>query len=203
MSASPSDASPVNGHASPLADAENHVIANGNQSDSDLSDVQAPDAEAPSSDTPQAEEVTVRNPELTVEEPSDSSDEDASADADFDMDDSPQSPQSDQEDDAPSPSSDSRQPPKRKAPTSAEEDYMRENPELYGLRRSVCALYPCLSMTRWHSSSHFVSSLVLCNGAKLYVIVTQLSVSLPANRHSGRFGRRGRRGQFRLGCSCR
>lgn len=134
----------MNGHASPLADAENHVIANGNQSDSDLSDVQAPDAEAPPSDTPQAEEVTVRNPELTVEEPSDSSDEDASADADFDMDDSPQSPQSDQEDDAPSPSSDSRQPPKRKAPTSAEEDYMRENPELYGLRRSVRTLYPLL-----------------------------------------------------------
>jgi chromodomain-helicase-DNA-binding protein 1 len=123
-------------------DGENHVTANGNQSDSDLSDVQAPDVEAPSPDTPEADEVTVRNPELTVEEPSDSSDEDASADADFDMDDSPQSPQSDQDDDEPSPSNDSRQPPKRKAPTSAEEDYMRENPELYGLRRSVCTLYP-------------------------------------------------------------
>jgi chromodomain-helicase-DNA-binding protein 1 len=139
MSSPPSDASPVNGHGSPLADGENYVATNGNQSDSDLSDVQAPDGEAPSPDTPEAEEVTVRNPELAVEEPSEPSDDDASADADFDMDDSPQSPQSDQEDGEPSPSNGSRQPAKRKAPTSAEEDYMRENPELYGLRRSVCA----------------------------------------------------------------
>lgn len=121
----------------------NHVAANANQSDSDLSDVQAADGEAPSPDTPEAEEVTVKNPELMIEEPSEpSDDDDASADADFDMDDSPQSPQSEQEDDEPSPSNGSRQPPKRKATTSAEEDYMRENPELYGLRRSVCTPYP-------------------------------------------------------------
>jgi chromodomain-helicase-DNA-binding protein 1 len=125
-----------------LADGENHVPATGNPSDSDLSDVQAPDAEAPSPDTPEAEEVTVRNPGLTVDEGSEPSDDDASADADFDMDDSPQSPQSDQDDDEPSPANGSRQPSKRKAPTSAEEEFMRENPELYGLRRSVCTLQP-------------------------------------------------------------
>jgi len=144
----------VNGHASPLVDTGNHVAANGIQSDSDLSDVQAPDAEAPSPDTPEAGEVTVRNPELTVEEPSESSDDDASADADFDMDDSPQSPQSEQEDDEPSPSNGSRQPPKRKAPTSVEEDYMRENPELYGLRRSVCTLHSSSIQTIPQECSH-------------------------------------------------
>ena len=137
MSSPPSDASPVNGHASPLVDHENNAMNYGNPSDSDLSDVQAADADVPSSDRPEADEVTVKNPESQFEEPSDSSDQDASADADFDMEDSPQSPQSDQEDDEPSPSSSSRHPQKRKAPTAAEEDFMRENPELYGLRRSV------------------------------------------------------------------
>ena len=136
---SSSDASPVNGHVSPSVDGESPANNHGNQTDSDLSDVQAPDVEAPSPNTPEAEEVTVANPAFAVQEASDSSAEDASADADFDMEDSPQSPQSEQdEDDEPSsPSNDSHQPSKRKAPAAAEEDYMRENPELYGLRRSV------------------------------------------------------------------
>lgn len=159
MSSPPSDASPVNGHASPLADGENNIMDHGDQTDSDLSDVQAAEAE-PSSDTPEAEEVTVKNLELQVGEPSDSSEEDASADADFDMDDSPQSPQSDQEDDQPSESSSSRHPQKRKAPTAAEEDFMRDNPELYGLRRSVRAI--CSRLAPNHSTQahnpHLVTS---------------------------------------------
>jgi chromodomain-helicase-DNA-binding protein 1 len=168
MSSPPSDASPVNGHSSPLVDGEHTVVANGTKSDSELSDVQVPDADAPSPESPVAEEVTFVNPELTVEEPSESSDGDASADADFDMDDSPQSPQSEQdEDDEPSPSNASRQPQKRKAPNAAEEDYMRENPELYGLRRSVRALLlPHLSEDCHRSCSHLEYSLVLSHGAK-------------------------------------
>ncbi|KAB5536493.1 CHD1-like protein [Coniochaeta sp. 2T2.1] len=134
---SPSDATPVNGHVSPSVESVSPAVANGSQTDSDLSDVQAPDVEAPSPNTPEAEEVMVANPAFAVQEGSDSSDDDASADADFDMEDSPQSPQSEQDDDdEPSPSNGSHQPSKRKAPTAAEEDYMRENPELYGLRRS-------------------------------------------------------------------
>lgn len=74
-----------------------------------------------------------------------SSPPDASDDADFDMEASSlsqrhQSPVQDR-----AISSDSSTSPKRKAPiTMAEEDYIKANPELYGLRRSVSLAPPLL-----------------------------------------------------------
>lgn len=61
----------------------------------------------------------------------------ASDDADFDMDDDVVNPQSDGVADARSISGDSQTSNKRKA-TLEEDDYIKANPELYGLRRSVC-----------------------------------------------------------------
>lgn len=135
----PSAASPVNGHASPMVDDRTATPAHGDPTDSDLSDVQAADeVEVPSPESPEAQDPVVPKPELNHDDTYDSGeDDDASADADFDMADSPQSAQNESENDRPSSSNGSRQASKRKGTTGNEDEYMRENPELYGLRRSV------------------------------------------------------------------
>jgi chromodomain-helicase-DNA-binding protein 1 len=139
MSTSP-EASPVNGHASPSEDEHMDDVANDDrdQSDSDLSDVQAADddADPQSPDTVDVAGLRAGKPVLSFQqhvEDSGSSDHDASNDADFDMADSPASAHSNG-DNSRAASTESRPAPKRKA---VEEDFMRENPELYGLRRSV------------------------------------------------------------------
>ena len=141
MSTSP-EASPMNGHnhdsMSEHMDVDNEFA--GNQSESDLSDVQLADAEAPSSDSADVADSAAGHPVVTGEDPSEASDNDASEDADFDMADSPASHASeeDHEDHFGNLTLESRPAPKRKPTQAAEEDFMRENPELYGLRRSVC-----------------------------------------------------------------
>lgn len=137
---SPSEASPVNGHASPLADDRTENIANGYQSDSDLSDAQPVSRDTPSPDSPDVLGSTAVKPELSFQEASESSDNDASGDADFDMEASPQSAQSDVENSRPTSSNGSRRALKRKSAQVTEDDFMRDNPELYGLRRSVRSL---------------------------------------------------------------
>jgi chromodomain-helicase-DNA-binding protein 1 len=138
MSTSP-EPSPVNGHASPSADEYSAHVTNGNQSDSDLSDARpaAVDVASPESDdaagSPDEEPGFAQEEH---EEQSDSSDNDAQDDGDFDAAGSPASVQSN--DDADRAASASPRPlPKRKATQVVEDDFMRENPELYGLRRSV------------------------------------------------------------------
>lgn len=131
-----SEASPVNGRSSLAIDDHDEHMANGDQSDSDLSDVQPVDVDGPSSDPVVAARAPAQLPAVTLEDPSESSDNDASDDADFDMADSPASAQSN-EDAVGNAARDSRPPPKRKATQTIEDDFMRENPELYGLRRSV------------------------------------------------------------------
>lgn len=68
---------------------------------------------------------------------SDSDNDNASEDADFDVEESPAASHSDAAQDERSASNDSRQSSKRKV-EAEEEDYIAANPELYGLRRSVC-----------------------------------------------------------------
>lgn len=140
MSTSP-EPSPVNGLASPSADEYSAHVANGIPSDSDLSDARpaAVDVAPPESDdaagSPDEEPGSAREEH---EEQSDSSENDAQDDGDFDTAGSPASVQSnDDADRAASASASPRRLPKRKAPQVIEDDYMRENPELYGLRRSV------------------------------------------------------------------
>lgn len=112
-------------------------------SDSDLSDakdvvVADPDTRAPSSDP---EELPAQNDiahdalASDGEANSASTHDDASDDGDFDMDEGAPSPQSDHERDDRSASLSSRRSSKRKSP--AEDTYIQQNPELYGLRRSV------------------------------------------------------------------
>ncbi|KAK4154619.1 P-loop containing nucleoside triphosphate hydrolase protein [Chaetomidium leptoderma] len=137
MSTSP-DPSPVNGHVSPSADEHSTHIADGNLSDSDLSDGQPAGVGAASPESADAAGSPDEGPEFAPEEqeePSDSSDHESPNDGDFDAAGSPASIQSnDASDRAASPSAPTAA--KRKSGHAIEDDYMRDNPELYGLRRS-------------------------------------------------------------------
>ncbi|KAK3694563.1 CHD1-like protein [Podospora appendiculata] len=148
MSTSP-EASPANGRVSSPAEEHTLNTANGDLSDSDLSDVQAADVDGTSPESPDAPGSSTEKPELTFEDASDSSNNEASDDGDFDMAESPASAQSNGEDEraasvesgsgsgsGSASASGSRPAPKRKVAQATEEEFMRENPELYGLRRS-------------------------------------------------------------------
>ena len=142
MSTSP-ESSPANGHVSPVANSVAVQLLDPDPSDSDLSDVQAPDVASPSPDSANnLNSAALDGPVDESDEASSPSENDASDDADFDdVADSPASPRSNgQNEAAASASDDSRTASKRKAGHSLEEEYIRENPELYGLRRSVGAI---------------------------------------------------------------
>lgn len=139
MSTSP-ESGPVFGHVSPPADDSHFNFTNDNESTSDLSDVNGaeadPNDDADAQSYQPADEAAspIQKPELTFEEASDSpSNDNASEDGDFDAPDSPGSVQSNEVVSA----SSSRTATKRKAAHATEDDYIRENPALYGLRRSV------------------------------------------------------------------
>ena len=100
------------------------------ESDSELSDPSDHPAEPAS---PAIPEVDIKHDESMEMEEMSEEDADAEADADFEVDDSMQ--QEIKEDDASS-SDESIRPAKRKAQAVDDEDYMRSNPDLYGLRRS-------------------------------------------------------------------
>ena len=137
MSTSP-EPSPANGHLSPAADEVTVRYANGDQSDSDLSDVQAADVDELTPDS--ADDVDAAHDAVAPNgfgEASEPSDNDGSDDADFDMAESVASATSDPNNDQAASSNDSQRAPKRKAPLAQEDDYIRNDPELYGLRRSV------------------------------------------------------------------
>lgn len=139
MSTSP-DPGPVNGHLPPAADDHSTHLANGNQSDSELSEAQPAAAGVASPESADAVGSPDDGPapaqEEEHEEPSASSDNDnAQDDGDFDATGSPESAQSN-DTPARATSSSARASAKRKAQIM-DDEYIRENPELYGLRRSV------------------------------------------------------------------
>lgn len=137
MSTSP-EPSPPNGHISPPLDDSTIAYVNGDQSDSDLSDVQAADIDEPSPESvDQPDSSNDVKAEDDSREPSEASDNDVSDDADFDMAESLASGQSNHDRDERSSSNDSRRAPKRKAGPVLDDDFIRNDPELYGLRRSV------------------------------------------------------------------
>lgn len=138
MSDSP-ESSPVNGHDSPVANHVSVQLLDPEPSESDLSDAPAPDVVSPSSDSQDALEQPVADHRADdFDDPSSSSNEDAPNDGDFDDLEAAPSPGSNDENIEAAASDDSRAASKRKAGVSLEDDYIRENPELYGLRRSVC-----------------------------------------------------------------
>ncbi|KAL1843021.1 hypothetical protein VTJ49DRAFT_3335 [Mycothermus thermophilus] len=144
MSTSP-DPGPVNGHASPSADDRSMHTYDSNLSDAEHSTVNASgpiiDAASPA-ESPDAEGSPDPGAEYSPgdqqEEPmeSSSSEHDAEDDGDFEAAGSPASNESDDNASDRASSAPTRTAPKRKAPLITEEDYIRENPELYGLRRS-------------------------------------------------------------------
>lgn len=129
---------PLNGHLSPEPEYERDAHSEPAQSDSDLSDAHREPVDEPSPTPSNSVQNTSKYADGEVDL-SASDDEptpdNAFEDAEFDMEESPPS----QHDDAVetrSSSSDSNRASKRKV-SAAEDHYMRENPELYGLRRSV------------------------------------------------------------------
>lgn len=140
MSASP-ESSPTNGHVSPVANPVAVQLLDPDPSDSDLSDVQPPYVSPSSESADNFNTNALDGPADDSDEASSPSENDASDDGDFDDDvaDSPAYPRSNDglNEAAASASDDSRTASKRKAALGSEEDYIRENPELYGLRRSV------------------------------------------------------------------
>lgn len=129
----------TNGHISPLAV---HVAPNqspSEHSDSDLSDAHEPAAAAPSSDLDApGEEYDDDEPAAADSDSSEDVDAEGEPDADYDSD----SPPSEHAPSSPAhsvSSQESSRPLKRKA-SADKDDYMTQNPELYGLRRSVRVL---------------------------------------------------------------
>jgi chromodomain-helicase-DNA-binding protein 1 len=139
----PRESTPVNGHDSPMGNDDTIEDANGILSESDLSDVQAPDMEvssASASPVPANPQHATALPriELSSNPASESSNAGASEDGEFDMEDSPQSaPGVTAHSQATSSNEEGRPPLRRKLGQDAEDDFIRDNPELYGLRRSV------------------------------------------------------------------
>lgn len=130
----------MNGHTSPQL-----PIISGAVSDSRASDSDASEAEDNPAVTSRSPSISNDQDELNgvdegndVEESDVPTPDNASEDADFDVQPSPQSQPDEAMEDRPS-SSDSNRAPKRKAAV-VEDDFMRANPELYGLRRSVRAI---------------------------------------------------------------
>ncbi|KAI1337451.1 P-loop containing nucleoside triphosphate hydrolase protein [Xylariaceae sp. FL0016] len=140
MSSSP-EGSLANGDTSPAIGDGTRLVLDDRASESDLSEVNetaaVPDSSSPSPSPIHHESDQDAEAEPDFENAAESSNDEgnASDDADFDMEDSPAPSHSDVAQDERSTSDDSRRPAKRKAPVE-EDDYIRENPELYGLRRS-------------------------------------------------------------------
>lgn len=158
MSPSPVS-SPTNGHISPIvANTVSVQLLDPESSDSDLSDAPVADIESPSSNSPGEHHQAAADGRVDdFHDPPTSSDEDAPNDEDFDDVAEPVSPGSHNGllDAAASASSDdSREVSKRKAAPVDEDDFIRDNPELYGLRRSVrrkCLMSHLLKLTRLNS----------------------------------------------------
>lgn len=147
MSASP-ESSLVNGYASPEIDSSINANQNGNVSESDLSDDEAAEAGNRSSGPAMGAEPSAR-PDSAVDQSSDSSHDEHPDEGEFNMADSPVSARSVPRHIERASSSESRSAGKRKADHFNEDEFMRENPTLYGLRRSVC-----ISVNLFDASAH-------------------------------------------------
>lgn len=140
----PTEGFSMNGHTSPEPD----TLAGRRRADSDLSDAQHSDASDHGRDGHHNGVAADHNDDVDMDEESDvTTPDNASDDGDYDVRESPAPSHHDHDDDDlvvvdeddRASSTDSTRAPKRKA-AAVEEDFMRANPELYGLRRSVCAI---------------------------------------------------------------
>lgn len=130
----------TNGHLSPDDAVTSTVVVEAGPSDTDLPDVHdspmahssPPDSEIPARETPEHADR-----DQGYMDSDNSSQVNASEDADFDMQESVVSQQDDDGEQDRESSTGSSRASKRKAAVS-EDDFIKANPELYGLRRSVC-----------------------------------------------------------------
>ena len=142
MMSTPVAGATSNGHLSPDVSMESPVVENASLSDSDASNRADRRANEPSP-TSSYERNDISNNNHDDEHMSESdapSPDNVSEDADFAMQDSPPSHNDDDEDDDldnRASSTDSNRAAKRKAPVE-EDEFIKANPTLYGLRRSVC-----------------------------------------------------------------
>lgn len=130
----------ANGHTSPL---QNSTSINDDapyESESDLSEVAIPnvDEASPATSTNHQSEFGARDSDDS--ESSAAEEMQQASDADFDMEDSPAAETSHAARQERSTSTESRRPAKRKLEP---DNYILANPELYGLRRSVCVRCSC------------------------------------------------------------
>ncbi len=133
----------TNGHLSPVAVPAMSADSPLQLSDSDLSDTREPAAAEPTSDADApGEEYDEDEDMAAASDSSDDVDAEGEPDGDYDSDSPPsEQAESDHDHGRSSSSQASRRPAKRKASVE-KDDYMTQNPELYGLRRSVRYYFP-------------------------------------------------------------
>lgn len=133
----PTLGAPSNGHLSPDNEMDSTLVTRGRPAESDLSDSHdhTADESSPSPSDDANELSNGPSHAHNVSESDNSSEDNASEDADFDMEESLPS-QHDEAVEERASSADSNRVSKRKAPVE-EDAYIKANPELYGLRRSV------------------------------------------------------------------
>lgn len=126
-----------NGHLSPDDEIDSNFDASGRVDDNDSPepDNHLLDRSSPSPSDDANDASNIANDDVQMSESEQSSEDNASDDADFDMEESAPSQNGDAVEERAS-SSDSTRASKRKAPVG-EDEYIKANPELYGLRRSV------------------------------------------------------------------
>jgi hypothetical protein len=126
----------LNGHGSPF---ESSTLTNDDapyDSESDLSEVANPIVDEPSPAPSRNHQSEFGAQDTDASESSAAEVQDESEDAEFDMEDSPAPTAPDRGRQDRSTSTEARRPAKRKL--DIEEEHIQANPELYGLRRSVC-----------------------------------------------------------------
>lgn len=129
-----------NGYHSPLANSVTMTDDAPYESDSILSETQVPThaaATSPSTTTSPEHQSQFGDVDLETSDDSGPENGNASDDADFDIEDSPAVENSHVSNADRASSHDSRRPPKRKQAIE-DDEFIKANPELYGLRRSVC-----------------------------------------------------------------
>ena len=132
----------TNGHSSDVDEDRLRVPPRFDRSESELSDVNDIPTTTISSVTEQRDDSHSDDDAIHDMATSElDEDEDAPGEEDTDFDEaSPPSEHDANGRESRSASEDSLRPGKRKAPEVDDEEYMKQNPELYGLRRSVCGL---------------------------------------------------------------
>jgi chromodomain-helicase-DNA-binding protein 1 len=126
----------TNGHLSPLAVTVTNADDLASHSESELSDIKDPTAEDLSSDEePQGGSYNIPMADTVTSDTSEDEDAEGEVDGDYDSE-TPPPAQLESNRASSSSSEESRRPPKRKASVE-DDDVISQNPELYGLRRSV------------------------------------------------------------------